>query len=161
MVKLVPPYLKTDVLKWNGSPVKDHTAIRHRIYVEVEGIWLYEPGNRNVISKNFVDPARTISPYVSSVTRRSVGDGRLRILAKPGPQYTEAARANGINGTVRLRVTFLASGEIGPIEVVNGLSDGLTEQAIDAAKRIRFMPEKQNGRAVSVRKLVEFSFNLY
>jgi hypothetical protein len=41
------------------------------------------------------------------------------------------------------------------------LPDGLTEKAIEAAKKIRFNPAVKNGAPVSVRGQLEFSFNLY
>jgi len=63
-------------------------------------------------------------------------------------------------GVVRLRVEFLASGEIGKIEVVDSLPDGLTEQAIAAARQIKFEPKKVNGVAQTVTKLVEYTFTL-
>jgi len=39
--------------------------------------------------------------------------------------------------------------------------DGLTEKAIEVAKKIRFNPAVKNGAPVSVRGQLEFSFNLY
>jgi TonB family protein len=58
-------------------------------------------------------------------------------------------------------VIFTADGRIDSIRVVRGLPDGLTEKAIEAAKRIRFQPAVKNGAPVSVRGQLEFSFNLY
>ena len=57
----------------------------------------------------------------------------LQILAKPRANYTDAARTNQTQGTVTLRVTFLANGEIGNVGIVNYLPDGLTEEAIKTA----------------------------
>jgi TonB family protein len=62
---------------------------------------------------------------------------------------------------VRLRVTFLASGQIGSVSPVSGLSYGLTEQAIAAAKQIRFEPAKVNGVPQTVTKQIEYSFSIY
>jgi protein TonB len=62
---------------------------------------------------------------------------------------------------VVLRVQFLENGEIGKITVVKGLPYGLTENAIDAAKRMKFEPAKKDGRAVTVLRPVEFSFSIY
>jgi|CXWL01.1.fsa_nt_gi TonB family protein len=85
----------------------------------------------------------------------------LKILGKPRPGYTDAARQNNIQGTVILRVTFLASGQIGSISPVKGLPNGLTEQAIAAARRISFEPAKTNGVGQSVTKQIEYSFSIY
>lgn len=69
-----------------------------------------------------------------------VEDKPLQLLSQPRPHYTEQARRNEIDGTVRLQVTFLASGEIGSITVLKAKKklqkNGLVEQAIEAAKKI-------------------------
>lgn len=94
------------------------------------------------------------------VVPRGVTQG-LKIISKPRPGYTDAARQNNIQGTVILRVTFLASGQVGGVSVVKGLPNGLSEQAIAAAKRINFEPAKTNGVGQSVTKQVEYSFSIY
>jgi len=85
----------------------------------------------------------------------------MRITSKPRASYTDAARQNNVQGTVTLRVTFLASGQIGSISPVSGLPYGLTEQAIAAARGIRFEPQMVNGQPQSVTKSVQYSFTIY
>lgn len=85
----------------------------------------------------------------------------LKILAKPPAAYTDAARLSFTRGKVALRVTFLASGEIGAVTPVTELPHGLTEQAIAAARGIRFEPARQNGQPVSVVKTVEYNFTIF
>ena len=85
----------------------------------------------------------------------------LRIIAKQFVAYTEAARKANIQGTVKLRVTFLASGGIGDISVDNALPYGLTEQVIAAVAKIAFIPAKRNGTPITVIKQFEYSFTLY
>jgi len=85
----------------------------------------------------------------------------LKIVSKPKALYTDTARQGQIQGTVRLRVTFLASGQIGSIAAISGLGGGLTEQAIAAARQLRFEPAKVNGIAKNVTKQVEYNFTLY
>jgi TonB family protein len=85
----------------------------------------------------------------------------IKILSKPRANYTDAARQNQVQGTVTLRVTFMANGSIGSISPVSGLPNGLTEQAIAAARGIRFEPAKVNGVAQTVTKQVQYSFTLY
>jgi TonB family protein len=89
------------------------------------------------------------------------GSAPLRILSKPAGTYTDAARSNQVQGTVKLRVTFLASGEIGPVIPITSLPHGLTEQAIAAAQRIRFEPERIKGVPKTVVKVVEYTFMIY
>jgi TonB family protein len=85
----------------------------------------------------------------------------LKIISKPRPGYTDPARQNNIQGTVILRVTFLASGQIGSISAVKGLPNGLTEQAIAAARRISFEPAKRDGVGQSITRQVEYTFSIY
>ena len=86
---------------------------------------------------------------------------KLRILSKPRPGYTKAAKEADIVGRVRLRVEFRSDGTIGKITPVYRLSHGLTEKAIYAARGIKFSPEIVNGKPVSVKKIIDFSFALY
>lgn len=85
----------------------------------------------------------------------------LKLLSKPSPQYTDAARQNNVQGSIRLRVTFLANGTIGSISPINSLPNGLTEQAIAAARRIKFEPAKRNGIAVNTTKTIQYNFSIY
>jgi TonB family protein len=86
---------------------------------------------------------------------------KARIFSKPEPSYTESARVNGITGTVVLRAVFGADGTIKHILVLRSLPEGLTEKAISAARRIKFVPAQLDGRPVSMFLQLEYSFNLY
>ncbi len=85
----------------------------------------------------------------------------FKLIAKPKPGYTDEARTNNVQGLVRLKVTLLASGGVGSIVPVSRLPHGLTEQAIAAAKQIRFEPKKVNGVPVSTVVTMEYSFTMY
>lgn len=90
------------------------------------------------------------------------GENRpLRVLSKPAPSYTKSARRNNVSGVVMLRVTFKASGEIGKVSVISGLTHGLTEQAVAAVRRVRFEPEIRNGKPVDVTKRIIYTFSIY
>lgn len=112
----------------------------------------YNP-NRIYLDPNKIDYNRVFD-------RREV-EYRPRVLSKPEPVYTATARQKQIIGTVVLRALFHANGQVTDISVVNGLSDGLSEAAIDAARRIKFTPAKLNGRAVSMYMEVHYNFNLF
>jgi TonB family protein len=86
---------------------------------------------------------------------------RPTILYREKAKYTEEARQNKIQGSVVLQVVFNVNGSITDIRVIRGLPDGLTEKAIEAAKKIRFNPAVKNGVPVSVRGTLDFTFNLY
>jgi TonB family protein len=82
------------------------------------------------------------------------------VLNKPEAQYTKAADSDGITGTVILRVIFAADGIVKYPLVISGLPSGLTEQALKAARRIKFTPATSSGRAVAVQVQVEYYFYL-
>jgi TonB family protein len=87
--------------------------------------------------------------------------GKPTILYKERARYTEEARRNLLQGTVVLSVLFGADGQIHDIRTLKGLPYGLTENAIEAAKRIRFQPAIRYGKPASVRTVLEFNFALY
>jgi TonB family protein len=82
------------------------------------------------------------------------------ILSKPSAAYTDAARENEFEGTVRLRVEFLVNGKVGDINVIEGQPYGLTAEAVKAAKQIRFRPALEDGSYVTKTEIVEYSFRL-
>jgi len=86
---------------------------------------------------------------------------KARVLSKPEPTYTEAARKNQITGTVVLRAVFSSGGTVTNIHAVSGLPDGLTERAIAAARQIRFVPATKDGHPVSMWMELQYNFNLY
>jgi TonB family protein len=86
---------------------------------------------------------------------------RPTILYREKAQYTREARDNKVEGKIVLSAVFSADGQISDIKVIQGLPDGLTENAIMAAKKIRFEPAMKDGQPVSVRGRLEFTFNLY
>jgi len=82
------------------------------------------------------------------------------ILDKPNPAYSTEGRILRIEGDVVLEVVFLASSQVQVIRVVSGLSHGLDETAIQAAKQIRFRPAKRDGRPVDFPARVRIAFRL-
>ena len=119
---------------------------------------LFPPNTRNL-------PYGTPSPGERTDYSRVFGprevDTKLQFLSKPAPSYTDAARQNNVQGTVVLRVVFSADGSVGSVTAVSGLPYGLTEQAIAAARKIRFTPAIKDGRPVSVSMLVQYNFSVY
>ena len=86
---------------------------------------------------------------------------KARLGVKPAPRYTQEARDKHVTGTVILKVVFNSAGNVTNIRTVSGLPFGLTENAIDAAKKIKFIPAIKNGHYVSMWMQLEYNFNLY
>jgi len=86
---------------------------------------------------------------------------KARVLEKPEPTYTETARMFGVEGTVVLRAVFSKNGEVTNLHVVRKLPHGLTQQAITAARAIKFTPAMKDGQPVSMWMELQYNFNLY
>lgn len=74
---------------------------------------------------------------------------------------TEAARRNNTEGTVVLQAILTKTGEVTNIKVTKGLPDGLSESAVEAARKIKFEPAIKDNRPVSQYIQLEYNFNNY
>ena len=89
------------------------------------------------------------------------GVSRPTILHRVIARYTDSARRNKVNGIVILGVIFAADGQIIIEKVIQGLPQGLTENAIAASRSIRFNPATKDGKPINVRSTLEYSFETY
>jgi TonB family protein len=96
-----------------------------------------------------------------SEVKYPLGTKPLIIISKPLAVYTKEAKNNCIEGKVILKVTFLASGKIGKIKVLSGLPLGLTKQAMEAAKKMKFEPALKNYKPIAITKTVQYTFTIY
>lgn len=74
------------------------------------------------------------------------------------PSYPSAARSAGVRGTVQLGLSIDKSGNVTDVKVIKGLGFGLSEAAVKAAKRWRFVPATENGRPVQSSLSVNVEF---
>lgn len=81
----------------------------------------------------------------------------LKILEKPKPTYPEIEGTVHIQGTITLRVEFRADGTVGKIDPVSTLPYGFTEQAVEAAKKIKFEPAIQDSEPKTIFRLVQYN----
>jgi hypothetical protein len=84
----------------------------------------------------------------------------LIILRKPDFEFIDVASRNNYSGLVKLKVNFLANGKIGDIVVVSDSEKGITELAIKAAQKIKFLPAEIDGKKVDAIRAVEYGFNV-
>ncbi len=90
-----------------------------------------------------------------------VYDKPLKIISKPAVAYTEAARRNQVSGNIKLAVEFGADGKIGFVFPFQDLPDGLTANAVNAAKSIKFESAVIDGKSVTVVSVIEYSFSTF
>jgi TonB family protein len=78
------------------------------------------------------------------------------------PDYTEAAKAEHLQGKVVLGVVVRADGTVGDVTVDESLDKvyGLDDQAVKAATQWTFKPGTKDGMAVAVRVHIEMRFTL-
>jgi TonB family protein len=86
---------------------------------------------------------------------------KLKITTQPKPSYTDSARMSQVSGVVRLLIEFRPNGKVGNILVLKSLERSLDSQAYAAATQIQFEPQIENGKAVTVVKVVEYRFEIY
>jgi TonB family protein len=104
---------------------------------------------------------RADDPVPDKPVTSTTTSSRPKILYREKADYTEDARRARVQGTVILMVVFADEGVLKHILVIQGLGHGLTEQAIAAARKIRFIPAMRNDKPTSVNGFLEFYFNLY
>jgi TonB family protein len=85
----------------------------------------------------------------------------MRIIGKPRAKYTDSARRANVQGSVLLKVTLLSNGSVGSVTPVKELPNGLTEQAIAAARKIVFLPKRVNGVSINVIVTFDYGFSIY
>lgn len=85
----------------------------------------------------------------------------LRIISRPRAEYSNRARKAGVSGFIRLTVGFSVDATVKHILITKPLGFGLDEQAVKAARSIKFEPAIKNGKPISQVKVIEYSFTIY
>jgi len=83
------------------------------------------------------------------------------ILRKSQPSYTDSARHNNVIGAVKLKVEFLADGNIGDIVILSKLDKGLEKNAVETARKIKFLPAEIDGKPADITKNITYHFTIY
>jgi protein TonB len=106
------------------------------------------PGSANAKSSAPIKKALSAAPA-------AVANGCDEAVVKPKPrgavppaEYTASARAAGIEGKVRVRLTVDETGNVVDATIIAGLGYGLDEAALAAARSAHFEPATQCGKPV-------------
>lgn len=84
-----------------------------------------------------------------------------RLVSFAKAKYTEAARQAHVQGEVIISIVITSEGNVSRIIVLQALSHGLTDKALEAARKCRFSPGMKDGKPVNVRMNMAFAFNVY
>ena len=76
------------------------------------------------------------------------------------PQYTDEARKARTQGQVKLALELDENGKVVSISRLTVLENGLTEQAIEAARRSTFQPARRDGKPARGSGILTFNFKL-
>jgi protein TonB len=109
-----------------------------------------------------VSPAGAAAPReddAAPIPEQSV-DGQARLVRGLAPTYPDGARADGVEGDVRLELVVGLSGAVESARVVRGVGHGLDDAALRAVQQFRFAPATKAGRAVRVRMGWSMQFRL-
>ncbi|HYX27429.1 MAG TPA: TonB family protein [Pyrinomonadaceae bacterium] len=116
------------------------------------------------ILRDFLDNVQSIANDPDVFKLAPIGppiyDSPSQVAEKAEPAYTDKAREKHRTGTVILRAVFAADGKVKMIRVISGMPDGLTERAIEAARKIKFTPATKDGVNVSMWMELQYNFNL-
>ena len=82
-----------------------------------------------------------------------------KLIHLPQPGYTEAARAAGIEGKVRVSITVDATGQVTDVKVLQSLGHGLDEAALAAARAARFEAAVRCGKPSSSTFTISMRFS--
>jgi TonB family protein len=159
--------LVTDTLEWQS----DGYELTGEVYDELQGKKLDEfrakivrpvpdSGGEPMV---FTDPESGVSLMIprGKQSRHPVVE-QLLCARCPDPTYTPEARADRIQGRVLLLATVTEQGVAEHIGIISGLGDGLTDQALEAARNWRFKPAiGKDGKSVAVRVPIEITFRLH
>jgi TonB family protein len=92
---------------------------------------------------------------------RPPGEDATAVLEKKvAPNYPEAARSAGVEGTVVLDVLIDETGHVTDIQVLRGLPLGVSEAAVSAVSRWKYKPARGRAGPVASRKTVRVQFSL-
>lgn len=89
------------------------------------------------------------------------GDSELKKFIESNLKYPVVAQENGIQGRVVVRFTVKKDGTVNDPHIVRGLDPSCDKEALRVVSRMpRWLPAKQNGRAVEVRHTLPVIFKL-
>lgn len=115
-----------------------------------------EPERARVVKKARTLAAKPAAPEPGSCAEPAT---KPKPESMPQPEYTEAARAAGVQGKVRVRVTVGADGKPSKVEVVQSLHPELDEAAKRAVLDARFSPATRCGEPVSATFTIAVRFS--
>lgn len=107
--------------------------------------------------------AQTNKSEDEKIYKQSEVDQKAEITKKPRASTNgQCGRSYGTNGTTRISVILRKTGEVDGVKLVKSSPCAtFNENALDAARNIKFKPAMKGGQAVSVSVWVEYSYRMF
>ena len=141
-------------------PSTAHMEIRFRACCD-QAVLIYPPPPKTTLEQLGGWSERAANSSCRFQPRPEPGTTLAKVIYNPVPQYTDAARANKLRGTVLLFIKVDTSGLVEDVCVARSLRTDLDESATRTVKTWRFEPAQKNGVAVASVMQVEVGFHLY
>ena len=90
-----------------------------------------------------------------------IEDSGARFLLMAEPEYTPEARNKKIRGSVALVVELLPDGTVGDAQVVQGLNPGLDQKALEAARKLIFLPKIKDRKFISLFTPMTMTYDIF
>lgn len=166
--------LVSSFIKQRGTVLKNESRseMLNEAAADLEQYIRLQPQSKNVhFYKNYVESLRFFAEYYSrsdvklpdvDATAEKVEPNKtpLKVTYKQKAQYTDKAKQAGVQGTLTLLVGFASDGTIEHVLLLKPLGYGLDEQAVAAARAMKFEPETVDGKPVSTVRPVSYTFNI-
>ncbi len=167
-IKFTPPVVKKDEeVKKEEVPNQDELKEKTVATVTVQGntnapdLSELASGEGDKVVEAVVE--NKVYTYVEQMPELPGGGGNAAIVAaiQKAVKYPPLALRNQVEGRIFVSFTVNPEGEVSDVKVVKGLGSGLDEETVRAVKTLpKFIPGKQNGRAVSVSFTVPITFKI-
>lgn len=125
----------------------DRIALIAILIIALQAVSFAEPAGDNAVTK------------ASDEIIMPTPDGGMTALAKQ-IKYPEAARKEGITGTVYVSTVIAKDGSISKTTVEKGVNNELDAAAVEAITATKWIPAKKAGEAVEVSVTIPISFKL-
>lgn len=149
------------------APIADLPDFGLSLSGGIDGTGVALPGGGNGRGPRAAGPAAKTAPRkLAAVDSALAGDPCQEPAAKPKPRSvpqplgTEAARAAGVEGKVRVELTVDESGRVSDVKLLQGLGYGLDEAALAAARRAEFEPGLRCGKPTRATFNISMRFTL-
>jgi TonB family protein len=146
-VDLVPPDPRRPVIVPDaGKSIKDVTVTDLAPAAQPQSS---DPGEQPAAAGSEGEAAATEEPFEPAV-----------LMSKVDPEYPEAARRAGVEGTVILDATISETGEVTRVAVERGLPLGVSEAAVAAVRHWKYKPARGRAGPVPSHKAIRIVFSL-